>query len=115
MINRNFDDRLEVLIAVLAPNIARVDSILREKFGRLWVRSEELVAVVVKVANDWRSEPLISESLHDLRDRRGRCVVIHGDAYDLTSSPCQVRDLRRGARRVGGISVRHRLHNDWVG
>ena len=107
MINRHLDDRLEVLIAVLAPNIARVDSILREKFGSLWVRSEELVTVVVEVTNDRRSKAIIRQSLHDLGDRCGSRVVVDGNANDLTSGACKMRYLCCGASCVSSVSVRH--------
>ena len=107
MINRHLDDRLEVLIAVLAPNIARVDSILREKFGSLWVRREELVTVVVEVTNDRRSKAIIRQSLHDLGDRCRGCVVVDGNANNLTSGACKMRYLCCGASCVSSVSVRH--------
>ena len=107
MINRNFDDRLEVLIAVLAPNIARVDSILGKEFCCLRVRSEELVTVVVEVTNDRRSKAIIRQSLHDLGDRCRGCVVVDGNANNLTSGACKMRYLCCGASCVSSVSVRH--------
>ena len=115
MVDRHLDDRLEVLVAVLAPHVARIDSILGEEFCCLRVRGKQLMAVVVKVPNDWRREPIIRQSLHDLGDCCSRCIIVHRNSYDLTSSACEVSNLCRGAGSIRGVGVGHRLHHDRVG
>ena len=85
MINRHLHDRLEVLIAMLAPHIPWVNSILREEFGSLRMSSEKLVAVVVEITHDGRGESVIGKPLDNLRDRCGSSIIIHGHADKLTT------------------------------
>ena len=115
VINRYLDDRLEVLITMLAPHVAWVDSILGEEFCCLRVRGEELMAVVVKVSNDGCREPIIRKSLHNLGDRCGRCIIVHRNSYHLTSSAREMSNLCRSAGSIRGVGVGHRLHHDRVG
>jgi hypothetical protein len=63
--------------------------------------------VVVEIANDWHLQSLISNALHDLRDRRRRRFVIHRNADDLTPSTREVCNLCRRTNRVGGVGIRH--------
>ena len=112
VINRHLHDRLEVLIAVLAPHIPWIDSVLREERGCLWMRSEQLMAVVVEVAHDRRRKAIICQALHDLRDRRCSCVIVDGDTHKLTAGARQMRHLRCGTSGVSGIGVGHGLHHD---
>ena len=63
--------------------------------------------VVVEIANDWHLQSLISNALHDLRDRRRRRFVIHRNADDLTPSTREVCNLSRRTNRVGGVGIRH--------
>ena len=114
VINRHLHDRLEIFIAMLAPHIPWVDSVLREKRRCLRVSGEELMAVVVEVAHDRRREAIIRKPLHDLRDRRRSRIIVDGDAHKLAAGACQMRNLRCGTCGVGGIGVGHGLHHDRV-
>ena len=81
VINRHLHDRLEILIAMLAPHIAWIDSVLREERCCLRMRSEELMTVVVEVTHDRGRKAIICQPLHDLRDRCCSCVIVDGDAH----------------------------------
>ena len=55
----------EVLVVALRPDVAGVDAVLREQRGHLRVLDEELVAVVVEVADDRH----VDAQAADLADR----------------------------------------------
>ena len=63
--------------------------------------------VVVEIANDWHLQALISNALHDLRDRRCRRLMIHRNANDLAPSARKVCNLSRRTDRVGGVGICH--------
>ena len=114
MINRHLDDCLEILITMLASDIARIDSILRQQCGTLRMSGEELVAVVVEVSDDGRCESVICKSLHDFGDRRGGRIIVDGNPHHLASGARQMRHLCCGTCSVSGIGVGHGLHDNWV-
>ena len=74
------------------------------------ILGEQHVAVVVK-------SPMIGTFT---RSRAGRRYAErlpppprgHGDAHELRAGPREFRDLLRGRLDVGGVGVRHRLHDD---
>ena len=107
MIISDFDNGLEVLIAALGANIAWIDSILRECSGGCWIGSQELVAVVVEVTNNWHGHSLVGKPAHDLRYSGCRLLVVHRDPHNLAASTREVRNLRRGSCRIGRVRVCH--------
>ena len=52
VVDRDPDDRREVLVVALGADVARVDPVLGERRGHLRVLDQQLVAVVVEVADD---------------------------------------------------------------
>ena len=52
VVDGDLDDRREVLVVALRADVARVDPVLRERRRHLRVLDQELVAVVVEVADD---------------------------------------------------------------
>ena len=91
------------------PGLMRYLSSARAQAGIL---REQQVAVVVKVADDRHVDAAVRQARDDFRNRRCRRLVVHGDAHQLRPGPRERRDLIRGADRVGGVRVRHRLHDD---
>ena len=108
-------DRREVLVVVLGAHVARVDAVLRERRGHLRVLDQELVAVVVEVADDRDVHAQVVAQLADhLRDRRRGLLGVHGDPDELRARVREARDLDRGAVRIRGVGVGHRLDDDRV-
>ena len=103
----DFDNGLEVLIAALGANIAWIDSILRECSSGCWIGSQELVAVVVEVANNWHGHSLVGKPAHDLRNSGCRLLVVHRDPHNLAASTREMRNLRRRSRRVRSVCICH--------
>ena len=115
-VDRDPDDRREVLVVALRPDVARVDPVLREGLRHLRVLDQELVAVVVEVADDRDVDAEVVASLRDhLRDGRGGLVGVDRDADELRAGVGEPGDLDRGRVGVRGVRVRHRLDDDRVG
>ncbi len=94
------------------PHIARIDAVFRQRLRALGIVAQQQVAVVVEVA-DQRHIDFHAVELG--ADRRyGRCCFrrVHGDAHDLGAGTRQLLDLDRGADRIGGIGIGHRLDDD---
>ena len=112
VLDGDLDDGAKVLIAPLAADVAGVDAILGERAGAVRILREQQMPVVVKVADDRDVHALVCEARDDLRDGRRRLVVVHRDAHELRAGCGERGDLGRGAGGVGGVGVRHRLHDD---
>ena len=106
------DDRDEVLVAPLRADVARVDAVLRERGRRARVLGQELVAVVVEVADERDADPEVVELAPDDRDGARRGIVVDRHAHELAARVRERRDLERGRVGVGRVGVRHRLHDD---
>jgi hypothetical protein len=68
----------------------------------------------VKIADNRDLAALIRRALDNLRYRRRRILVVDRHPDDLRSRVSEGDDLRRGRRRVCGIGIGHRLHDDRV-
>ena len=112
MVDRDADDRREVLVATLRTDVARVDPVLREGGGRAGMLGEELVPVVVEVADERHADAEVVELAADLGHGPGRRVVVDRDADELAARVRERGDLERGRVRVGRVGVRHRLDDD---
>jgi len=113
VLDRSLDDGAELaILLLLEADIARVDTILVERFGAGRMIRQELVADVVEVADDWHIEILFEKSLLDVRHGGCRLVAVDGDADDLGTGPRQRGDLLGGRIDIGRIRVGHRLHDD---
>ena len=74
--HRDADDRLEVLVVALGADVARVDAVLGEIARRFGILDQQLVAVVVEVADHRHADAQVVELAADLRDgpaRQRRC------------------------------------------
>jgi len=70
------------------------------------------MAVVMKIANYWHLDARVGDALADFRDRGGSFFVVHRHTHQLRAGSRQRDDLIRGGARVGGVGVRHRLHDN---
>lgn len=67
--------------------------------------------VVVKIADQRHGHAKIFDTSSDFWNCGGRVLVIDSDANQLRSSPGKGRNLPRGAFRVRGVGIGHRLHD----
>jgi hypothetical protein len=72
---------------------------------------QELVAVVVKVADERSRDPGVEHPALDFRDGQRRFRDIDGDAHHLGSSLGELDALLRRALSIGRVGHRHRLDN----
>ena len=110
VVDRDPDDRAEVLVVVLAAHVARVDAVLGERAGAVGILGQQHVAVVVEVA-DHRHGHL----LDDRGDRPRRRLGVHGDAHQLAARRVERVDLGHRPGHVGGVGVGHGLDDDRPG
>ena len=109
------DDRREVLVVALGADVAGVDPVLGEGRGHLRVVHEQLVAVVVEVADDRDVDAEATDLADHLGDGGRRLVRVHGHPDQLRAGMRQAGDLDRGPVRIRGIRVGHRLDDDRMG
>ena len=112
VVDRDLDDRREVLVVALRADVPWVDAVLGERRGHLGVLGQELVPVVVEVADD---RDVDAESAHladHLGDRGRRLLGVDRDADELRPGVGEARDLDGRRVGIGGVGVRHRLDDD---
>jgi hypothetical protein len=68
----------------------------------------------VEVADYWNVNACGIDAARDLRNGRGRVLVVHRHADDLRAGARERDDLIGRAARVGGVRVGHRLDDDRV-
>jgi hypothetical protein len=112
VVDRDADDRREVLVVPLRANVPGVDPVLRQRGGHLRVLDQELVPVVVEVADDRHVHAETTHLAHHLGDRGGGLVGVHRDSDQLRAGMGQSRDLDRRRVGVGRVRVGHRLDDD---
>ena len=113
MLDGDFDHRPEVVVVFTANGaVAGVDTVLGEGGCGVGVLGEELVAVVVEVADDGRVPTFFLDAFDDVGDGFGGGVVVDGDADELGASAREGGDLLDGGFDVGGVGVGHRLDDD---
>ena len=99
----------------LAPTLPGLIRYLARAARHLRVLDQELVAVVVEVADDRHADAEAAELADHLgHGGRGR-VGVDRDPDELRAGVGQARDLDRGRVGVGGVGVRHRLDDDGMG
>jgi hypothetical protein len=104
-------DELPVLL-VLEADIARIDAVLRQRFGTGGMIGEQRVADVMKIADQRHIETEPFEALADLRNRGSALIAVDGDPDDLGAGAMQGCDLGNGGVDIGGIGVGHGLHHN---
>src|SRR5262249_31077110 len=108
-VDRDLDDLAEVLVAALGADVAGVDAVFRERFGAGRILREQQMPVVMKVADDGDID-----LLDDRGDGSGGVVVVDGDPHQFGARFMESAHLSDGGGDVGGVGVRHRLHDDRV-
>ena len=112
----DFDHGAEVVVVFAADGaVARIDAVLGEGFCGVRVFGEELVAVVVEVADDGGVPALFLDAFDDVRDGLRGVVVVDGDADELRAGAREGGDLLDGRLDVGGVGIGHRLDDDGSG
>ena len=107
------DHGAEVVVVFAADgDVAGVDAVLGEGLGAVGIFLEELVAVVMEVANDGDVDAEFVEAFNDGRDGFSGGVVVDGDADELRSGGGKRGDLLDGGLDVGGVCVGHGLDDD---
>ena len=115
VVDGDLDDRREVLVVALGPDVARVDPILGQERGRLGVLGQELVPVVVEVADDRDVHAQPADLADHLGNGRGGGLGVDRDAHELRAGVGQPGDLDGRRVGVGRVRVGHRLDDDRVG
>jgi hypothetical protein len=113
VVHGHADDVREVVIVVATgAHVARIDAVLRESASRLRELREQLVPVVVEVADDRDGRAQIANLARDLRHcRRGR-LGVDRDTDQLRTGVRQPGDLYGGRIGVRGVRVGHGLDDD---
>ena len=114
MLNGQLDDRAEILVPALATDISRIDAVLRQRARAIGILCQQQVSVVMKITDDGNTDSHIHKPRSDFGDGGCGFVVVHGNADQLRAGVRESGNLRSSPRRVGGIRVRHGLHDDRI-
>ena len=107
------DHGAEIVIVFAADgDVAGIDAVLGEVLRAGGIPFEELMAVVVEVADDGNVDTAFGEAFDDVRDGFRGGVVVDGDADELGAGFDELGDLLDGRGRVGCVGVGHGLHDD---
>ena len=110
VLDRAFDHRGELGVAlVLEADIAGIDAIFGERLRASRMIGEQLVADIMKVADERDIDAHAVEPLADMRHGRRRLVAIDGDADKLGAGAGEVGDLFRRSLDIGRVRIGHRL------
>ena len=113
MLQGAFDHLGEPLIPFIAEaDIARIDPVLRQGFRAGRVIVQQLVTDVMKIADDGNEYPPGFQLFADMGDGPRGFVAIHGHPHDFGPGSGQGRHLPDGRVDIGGIRIRHGLHDD---
>ena len=113
MLDGYFDHGAEVVIILAADGaVAGIDAVFGESFGAVGIFGEELVAVVVKVADDGRGPAFGADAFDDVGNGFGGVVVVNGDTNELGAGASEGGDLLDGGFDVRGVGVGHGLDDD---
>ena len=108
-----FDDPGELQIAfVLETDVAGIDSVFVERFRAGGMVGEQLVADIVKIADQRYADAHRAQPVADRRHGGGRLVAIDCQAHEFRARPGERGDLPRRRLDVGGVGIGHRLDND---
>ena len=109
---RALDQRGELLVALRAlADVAGIDAVLGQRARAVGILRQQLVAVVVKVADQRHAAARRVQAPADFRHLRGGLRRVDGDAHQLRAGARERFDLARGGGRVLGVGVGHRLHH----
>jgi hypothetical protein len=69
----------------------------------------------MEVTDHWHIHAHVGKAAGDLGNSACCFIVVDGDANELAAGSSEIRDLERGGDSVGGVRVRHRLHDNRMG
>ena len=108
-----FDDRRELDVALgLEAHVARIDPVFVERLGTGGVIGQELMADIVKIADQRHEASDAGEPLLDLRHGGGGFVTVDGDTHHFGASAGERCDLAYRRIDISCIGVGHRLDDD---
>ena len=108
-----FDDGGKLRIALgLEADISRIDAVFAERLGASRVIGQQLVADIVKIANQRNTHAHFHQAIANMRHGCRSLVAIHGDAHDLGTREGKGRDLFGRRLDIGGIRIGHGLHHN---
>ncbi len=101
-----------VSFLALKPTLPGLMRYFAKRLGAGWMIGQQLVADIVEIANQRDVETQPFQAFAHFRHGSGAFVAVHGDADDL--GPCLMQRGHLLDRRVdvGGVRVRHGLHDD---
>src|SRR5690606_28258794 len=86
-------------------------AVFGQRLGSGGFGGQQLVAVVVEIADQRHLRPHHRQPVADAWHGRGGLGRVDGDAHQLRAGAPQLGDLLGGGRDVGGVGVGHRLHH----
>ena len=113
MLAGQFDHLPELTVPPVATaHVSRVDPILVKRLGAAWKLREQLVPVVVEVADQGNRAPGLVQTLTNIFNSRGGVGIVDGDAYHFRTGLRKLQNLSGRCCRVSGIGVGHGLHDN---
>ena len=113
VVDRTLDHHGELRVAPRAgADVAGVDPVLGECLRTVGKIAEQLVSVVVEIADQRHVAAECVEPLADLRDGSRRFGGVDGNPHKLGAGVGKRFDLCDRGRHVGRVRVRHRLDDD---
>ena len=94
------------------PHVAGIDAILGQRLGAVRVLRQQLVAVIVEIADQGRVAAQRIQPLADTHDLARRILVVHRDAHQFRAGGSQLLHLFHRRRDVGGIGIGHGLDDN---
>ncbi len=112
VLDRELDQLRELGVLLLAEaDIARVDAVLGQRLGTGRLTTEQLVTVVVEVADQRHVDAHHAQLFNDARNGGGGFRVVDGQPHHLRAGAPELGHLLDAGSHVGGIGVGHRLHH----
>ena len=113
VITRDFADGGELFIPTLAgADVARIDAVFIERFGAFRIFGEQDMAVVMEIADDRDVAACFKQAFFDFRYGSGGFRDVDRPAHDLRTGFGELESLLEGSGNIGGVRVRHGLHDD---
>ncbi|MNV33792.1 hypothetical protein D3C71_1251750 [compost metagenome] len=110
VLDGELDQLRELGVLLLAEaDIARIDAVLGQGLGARRFLGQQLMAVVVEVADQGHINAHHLQLLDDARDCRRRFGIVDGQPHHFRTGAPQLGDLLHAAGDVGGIGIGHRL------
>src|SRR5262245_57619279 len=114
LIDGDLTDHRELLIAPPArADVARIDPVFVERLGAPRELRQQQMSVVVKVADERSGDVRVEHALFDFGNGGRGFGRVDGDANHVGPGVGQLDTLLSRCLRIGGVSQRHRLHDDW--